>query len=312
MDILKLISGLVILLLSGRYLVVGGVGLAQSLKVSRLVIGVTVVSFGTSAPELLVSLQAALDGHPDMSMGNVIGSNISNIALVLAITAIILPIPVRSNSIKTDWPIMMGISILLYVFAINAVLGRAEGIILFLLLIAFIVYSIYTSRKKDKDLVDSEMSVKNYSVFFTLFLLVLSSVGLYFGSKWLVDGASNIAELLGISERVISITIVAFGTSVPELSTSAIAAFKKETDISIGNIIGSNIFNIAGVLGITASISPISISKELATFDIYWMLGISLMLFFLILPLKGGILKRWKGLLLLAVYISYVYILFAK
>ncbi len=312
MDILKLISGFIILLFSGRYLVVGGVNLAKSLKVSRLVIGVTVISFGTSAPELLVSLQAALEGHPDMSMGNIIGSNISNIALVLALTAIILPIPVRSNSIKFDWPIMMISSVLLYFFAIDSILGRFEGIIFIVFLIGFIVYSIYNSRKKDKDLINSEIPDKNYPIYQTIFLLAISSIGLYLGSKWLVDGASSIAQSLEISERVISITIVAFGTSVPELATSAIAAFKKETDISIGNIIGSNIFNITGVLGITATINPISISKQLATFDIYWMLGISLALFFLILPLKGGILKRWKGLVLLVIYISYVYLLFAK
>jgi cation:H+ antiporter len=311
MDILKLISGFIILLISGRYLVVGGVNLAQTLKVSRLVIGVTVVSFGTSAPELLVSLQAALEGKPDIAMGNVIGSNISNIALVLAITAIILPIPVRSNSIKTDWPIMMGISVLLYFFVTNGTLDRIEGILFVAILIGFIIYSIYNSRKKDKELIDNETDVKKYPISITLLLLAASSVGLYFGSRWLVEGASSIAEILGVSDRVISITVVAFGTSVPELATSAIAAFRKETDISIGNIIGSNIFNIAGVLGITAAINPISISKELATYDIFWMLGISLMLFFLIIPLKGGILKRWKGIILLTIYILYVYLLFA-
>jgi cation:H+ antiporter len=310
-DFLQLIAGLVILLYSGQYLVKGGVQLAQYLKVSRLVIGVTVVSFGTSAPELIVSVQAALAGHPDISMGNVIGSNISNIALVLAIAAIILPIPVRSNSLKFDWPYMMVASILLYVFTINLELNFIEGFIFFLMLIGFITYSIVRSRKKDKALLLQEQSQKLLPLWQTLVILVISAVGLVFGADWLVQGASNIALRMGVSERVISVSLIAFGTSVPELATSGVAAIKKESDISIGNIIGSNIFNILGVLGITGMITKIPVEDpRLVSVDIFWMLGISVLLFILILPLKGGILRRWKGALLFLVYISYIYLLY--
>lgn len=309
-DFLQLIAGLVILLYSGHYLVKGGVQLAQYLKVSRLVIGVTVVSFGTSAPELIVSLQAAVAGHPDISVGNVIGSNISNIALVLAISAIILPIPVRSNSLKFDWPIMMVASVLLYLFTINLELNFFEGLVFVLLLIAFITYSIMRSRRKDKELLLEEQKGKKLPLWQTLVILVISAIGLVFGADWLVEGASNIAIQMGVSERVISVSLIAFGTSVPELATSGIAALKKESDISIGNIIGSNIFNIFGVLGITGMVTKIPVNPNLVFFDIYWMLGISVLLFVFILPLKGGILKRWKGGLLFLVYAFYIFLLY--
>ncbi|MFW5656348.1 MAG: calcium/sodium antiporter [Bacteroidota bacterium] len=310
MELPKLAAGLVILLISGKYLVSSAVSLAQHLKVSRLVIGVTVVSFGTSAPELLVSLQAAIGGHPDISMGNVIGSNISNIALVLAISAIIYPIAVRSYSIKVDWPIMILAFVLLYVFSLDFNLGRIEGIIFLALLTGFIVFTIRNSRKKDQQLLLEEITDESMALWPALIILVVSAGGLAFGSHWLVEGAAVLARDLGISERVISITLIAFGTSIPELATSGIAAFKREADISIGNIIGSNIFNIFAVLGITSIITPIHVNEILVQVDIFWMLGISVLLFLFILPLKGGILKRWKGGLLFLTYLCYLYFLF--
>jgi len=310
LDFLRLIAGLGVLLFSGHYLVKGGVQLAQYLKVSRLVIGVTVVSFGTSAPELIVSVNAALAGHPDISVGNVVGSNISNIALVLAVSAMILPIPVRSNSLKIDWPIMMIASILLYLFTINLELNFFEGLLFFVLLIVFITLSIIRSRRKDKALLLEEKNEKLIPLWQALVILVLSATGLVFGANWLVEGASSIAIRMGVSERVISVSLIAFGTSVPELATSGIAALKKESDISIGNIIGSNIFNIFGVLGVTGMVTAIPVNQNLVFVDIYWMLGISVLLFLLILPLKGGILKRWKGLLLFLVYVAYIILLY--
>ena len=309
-DFLQLIAGLIVLLYSGHYLVKGGVQLAQYLKVSRLVIGVTVVSFGTSAPELIVSVNAALAGHPDISVGNVVGSNISNIALVLAVSAMILPIPVRSNSLKIDWPIMMIASLMLYFFTINLELNFFEGLLFFVLLIVFITLSIVRSRKKDKALLLEEKNEKLLPLWQALVILVLSAAGLVFGANWLVEGASSIALRMGVSERVISVSLIAFGTSVPELATSGIAAIKKESDISIGNIIGSNIFNIFGVLGVTGMVTTIPVNQNLVFVDIFWMLGISVLLFLLILPLKGGILKRWKGLLLFLVYASYIILLY--
>lgn len=311
MDYLYLFIGFVILLYSGDLLVKGGVALSSHFKISTLVVGVTVVSCGTSAPELFVSLDAALTGSPDIAIGNIVGSNISNIALVLGFTAILLPLPVRSNSIKFDWPFMMGASILFYLFILNQRLETYEGITFVVLLIIFMVWTIWKSRKESKGLA-TEFRAAKYSIFVSVVLIVLASVGLYFGANLLVDSAKNIALDFGVSERVVGLTLVAFGTSVPELATSAVAAYKKEMDISIGNIIGSNIFNILGVLGVTTIVKNINISQQIISFDVLIMLAISLLLFLLILPLRKGKLHRWKGFLLLSVYLIYIYMVFTK
>ncbi|MPQ48770.1 calcium/sodium antiporter [Marinifilum sp. N1E240] len=311
MDYLYLFLGFIILLYSGDLLVKGGVALSSHFRISTLVVGVTVVSFGTSAPELFVSLDAALSGSPDISIGNVVGSNISNIALVLGFTAILLPLPVRSNSIKYDWPVMMGASLLFYVFILNHKLETYEGIIFIILLISFMVWTIWNSRRENRGLAE-EFPEAKHSIPIAVLLLIASSVGLYFGANLLVDSAKNIAIEFGVSERVIGLTIVAFGTSVPELATSAVAAFKKEMDISIGNIIGSNIFNIFGVLGVTSIVKNIRITEAIISFDVLIMLAISVLLFLLILPLKKGKLHRWKGILLLSSYFIYVYLVFMK
>ncbi|MBL4560489.1 MAG: calcium/sodium antiporter [Labilibaculum sp.] len=311
MDYLYLFIGFVILLYSGDLLVKGGVALSSHFKISTLVVGVTVVSFGTSAPELFVSLDAALHGSPDIAIGNIIGSNIANITLVLGFTAILMPLPVRSNSIKFDWPFMMGASILFYLFILNQQLEYYEGIIFVILLIVFMVWTIWKSRKESRNL-SAEFQSAKYSIIIAVLLIVAASVGLYFGANLLVDSAKNIALEFGVSERVVALTLVAFGTSVPELATSAVAAYKKEMDISIGNIIGSNIFNILGVLGVTSILKNIFISQPIISFDILIMLGVSFLLFLLILPLHKGKLHRWKGFLLLSVYLIYIYLVFTK
>jgi len=314
MKYLQLVAGLaagfVILIYSGKYLIKGSISIAYRFKVSKLVIGLTVVAFGTSAPELFVSVMAAIDNHPGISVGNVIGSNIMNIALVLAITAMIFPIPVRKSSIKYDWPVMMLASLLFYIFILNGYLQFLEGLIFFVLLCAYIVFSIYYSRKNYNHL-DAVEEV-HFSTLVSVLLIVLSSAGLALGSDLLVKNAVKIADKLHIDDRIISITVIAFGTSLPELVTSAAAAFKKEMDISIGNIIGSNIFNILCVLGITSMIKKIEIPSMTMHFDVFWMLGIALLLFLFILPLKGGKLTRPKGLFLFMVYCIYVYLLLVK
>ncbi len=311
MEYLKLIIGLAVLVYSGHLLVKGGVSLSRHFKVSTLVIGVTVISFGTSAPELIVSLQAALQGYPAIAIGNVIGSNISNIALVLAFTAIIFPVAVSRNSAIFDWPFMMVASILFYIFLLDMNIVRVEGILFFLLLIVYILWSVLSSRKTMKR-DQTEVLPPTIGLFPSILLVVAAGAGLAFGSNWLVDGAATIAENFGVSERTISITLIAFGTSVPELATSAIAAFKKEADISIGNIIGSNIFNILAVIGITSTITPISIQDPLIlSFDTLWMIGISILLFLFMLPLKRSKIGRIKGILLLLVYVYYVLQVFA-
>jgi cation:H+ antiporter len=300
--------GFIILVFSGEYLVRGGVCLAKDLKISKLVIGMTIVAFGTSAPELSVSAIAAFKGHADIAIGNVIGSNITNIALVLAVTAIIFPISVNRQAIKFDWLVMMGASGLLYFFIIDSVLNLVEGLIFISLLLIYVVFSIRASRKV---YVEGEEEEKfNYPMWLALMLIVLASAGLAFGSTLLIDGASKIALKQGVSERVASITLIAFGTSLPELTTSMTAAFHKESDISIGNIIGSNIFNILGVLGVSSIISDIQITELTSTFDIFWMLAISMLLLLIVLFLRDGKTRRSQGSILFVLYWIYIYLLF--
>lgn len=311
MEYLLLIVGFLLLLFSGKYLVRGSVALADHYKVSKLVIGVTVVSFGTSAPEMFVSSIASYTNRPEVAIGNIIGSNIANIALVLAITSIIFPIPVRKNSTKIDAPFMLLVSLLMYLFMLsNLRLGRAEGLIFLILLISYIVFVLKKSRKEDViEDVDLDGSL---SKSISIVMILISTVGLALGSDLLVDNAEKIALRIGISQRVIAISLLAFGTSLPELTTSVVAAFKKEMDISIGNIIGSNIFNVLAVLGVSALVKPLAISLEFITFDIFWMLGISALLFLFILPFKGGKLTRLKGIILFLAYLVYLYFLILK
>ena len=266
-----------------------------------------IVSFGTSAPELLVSLKAALNDHPELAIGNVIGSNIANIALVLGITTMILPIVVKRSTARIDWPIMMGTIILFYIFILDQKIVWYEGVVLTLGLVAFNYY-MFWSAKKDKEIeaLDEETEeVKKSSMLVNILYIAGGAIGLALGASWLLDGAVVIAENFGVSEHVIGVTIVAFGTSVPELITSVVAAFKKHTDISVGNLIGSNIFNILGVVGITAMVKEIPVSMQVITNDIYWVLGIS----FLVFPLMiiGYKINRLRGFALFAAYCIYIY-----
>jgi len=316
MDYLILLAGFVALLLSGDFLVKGGVSLARHFKISTLVVGVTVVSLGTSAPELFVSLKAALTGHADLATGTVIGSNISNIALVLGLTAVILPLAVNKRSTLLDWPVMMAATLLFLIFILDGSLSLIEGIVFVILLVGFIFFSILQSRRQHTP--DSEQVKKpRYSLIISIFLIMLSAVGLRFGAQWLITGASSIARSFGISEYLISVSVIAFGTSVPELATSVIAAVKKETDISIGNIIGSNMFNIWGILGLTAIMrffkdkGSIKVNEHISDFDIYWLIGLCIMLLIMMLPVKSGRISRYKGVILVASYVIYLSIIFS-
>ncbi len=309
MAYIQFISGLLILIISGKYLVQGGVSIAKFLKISPLVIGMTVVAFGTSAPELIVSINAAISGNPEIAFGNVVGSNIANIALVLAATALLIPIPVHRNSLKNDWPMMMLVSLLLYVFILDDMIKFHEGIILFALLVAYISFLLYKSKKENISSSDEASDVKQMSLSISIIAVVLSSVGLAFGADFLVKGASDIALSWGVSKRVISLTIVAFGTSVPELTTSIMAALKKQTDISIGNIIGSNIFNISIVLGITSMIKTIPVDHIAFGFDIFLMIFVAILLLLFIYPFRTVYLNRIEGAILLFVYFAYMTLL---
>ena len=310
MDIFYLIIGLLILIVGGEFLVKGSVALAVRMKVSMVVIGLTVVSFATSAPELLVSIYAALNEHPDMALGNVIGSNIANISLVLGLTALISPLSFQPRLYRFDIPVMLFASVLFGVFLYTgSSLVFWEGAIFVVLVSLLTLYLISRSRReeKSKEIDDQEkMPLKRLVVY-----LIIGAVCLYFGSQFLVDGASGLARLMGITERVISISIVAFGTSVPELSASIIAALKNEKDLSIGNLIGSNIFNIFAVLGITSMIHPVSVIDDaLLSNDIWWMFGIALVLYPLMFLFKKRQIGRVEGLILCSVYLTYLILLF--
>lgn len=327
LNIGQLLLGILFLVTSGDYLVRGSVAIANHFKISSLVIGLTVVAFGTSAPELIVSLGAAVTGHPEIALGNVIGSNIANIALVLALTVIILPMPVAEQTIKRSWPFMFLAGLMLFAFMTNNNLTNAEGFVLFGLLIVFIISAIRSSHNIAPPLhLNKPANKHKISVY--IIWVILASAGLAIGSKFLITGASSIATQIGISERIISITIVAFGTSIPELTASIIAAFKKQTDISVGNIVGSNIFNVFAVIGITSAIQPIHFKFIEFRVDLIFMILIYLILLFAILPfrsivgtkglniserfnaIKGGNISRLAGILLVFLYVLYIFIIF--
>ena len=316
MSIFYAIIGLILLVIGGELLVRASVGLSFKLKLSKLVIGMTVVSFATSAPELIVSMKAAFDGHPDLALSNVIGSNIANIALVLGITAIISPLFVDREFFKINWPKMMLASLLLYFFLQNdMVLSRIEGAMLFAFLIAFVIILIYRARKlhlSAPEVIDESLQhTDNYKL---ILWLVFGGAALWFGSKLLIDGAIDIAKVFGISENVIGVSLVAFGTSIPELAASVIAALRKEKAISLGNLIGSNIFNIGSVLGITALIQPIQVlDSQILNNDIIWMLVISAILVpIAFLPPKRNSLSRLEGIILFAGYVAFIYMKFVN
>ncbi len=309
MDYLYLFGGLVVLLISGDFLLKGSVSLAGHFKVSKLIIGVVIVSFGTSVPELMVSVKAALSGHPDIAIGNVIGSNISNIALILGFTAILIPIHVKKKSICFDWSVMMFASVLLLVFTFDLKLQFVEGLIFIVLIIAYIFKSIYFSRKENIKS-NTEFETPKYNIYLSLLFVAISIIGLVIGANLLVSGGVGIARDFGVSERVISVSIIAFGTSLPELVTSIVAATRKELDIFIGNIIGSNIFNLLAILGITSMLKTINVNPLILKFDIYYLFFVSILLLIFMLPLNKGVVTRWKGLIFVLVYCLYIYLVF--
>ncbi|MCB7481404.1 calcium/sodium antiporter [Christiangramia sediminis] len=309
MSIVFLLIGFVLLVIGGEFLVRSSVALSLKLNISRMVIGLTVVSFATSAPELLVSLQAAIDGFSDISLGNVIGSNIANIGMVLGLTAMVSPLMVDRDFYRLNWPVMMIFSIVLYFLLMsNNELSRIEGGALLVGLIVYLFILIKRSRKKDKVVVEEvDESLRDVRGFKMTIWLIIGILALWGGSELLVKGAVDLATQLGISERVVSVTVIAVGTSVPELAASLIAAIKKEKAISLGNLIGSNIFNIASVLGLTALIKPIAIqSSAILTNDMFWMLGIAFILLPLLLIPKRSEMGRKEGFILLVAYSTFI------
>jgi len=307
MDLVYLIGGLLLLFISGELLVKGAVSIAYRFKISTLVVGLTVVSFGTSAPELFVSLRAALEGYPDIALGNVVGSNIANLGLVLAITLLIFPLNINGKVGRIDFPVLFAATIIFLIIVADGMISVAEGAFLVAVLAIYNYLLVKSSRRETKKN-NEVVTVTRREFYFGLLFIVLGIVGLKFGSEFFLDGAISIARNYGFSDHLIGVTIVAFGTSVPELATSIVAAVRRHADISIGNLIGSNVFNIHAVLGITAITSPISVSDKILSFDFLWMFGFVIALIPAIYFIKK--FKRYMGIILLLGYISYIYMSF--
>ncbi|MBT5615205.1 MAG: calcium/sodium antiporter [Flavobacteriales bacterium] len=307
-----LILGLALLFFGGEFLVRGSVAIALKMRISTLVVGMTIVSFATSAPELFVSLQAVLDGSSNIAFGNVIGSNIANITLVLGITAVIFRVQISQQTLTLNYPMMLLSSIVfgavLYFF--NGVpVGVGFLFIVMLLLFAWLL--ILTSRKDNLKAATEEELLEEVShdpIFISIAFFLVGIFLLKFGADFLVDSTKILAKNFGISDRIIAVTVVAIGTSIPELATSIVAALKKEDNLAIGNLIGSNIFNILAVLGVTASIKEINIiDAKILTFDYMWMIAITLIVGLFIYTFSKSQISRKEGIVLLLIYISYLY-----
>ncbi|MCW5900649.1 MAG: sodium:calcium antiporter [Flavobacteriales bacterium] len=303
MDVVLTIVGLVILVVGADLMIRGAVDLALRARISPLVVGLTVVSMGTSAPELVVALMAALKGSSIMAVGAVVGSNISNLSLVLGACILVFPIATDRDTRRIHWPVMMLVSLLFAVIIQDDRMARWEGMLFVTLLVGYVTWMVWSSRRATSGAATASTVVRA-PIWRSLLLLVLGVVGLGQGADWFVEGAAGIARTLGVSEQLIGVTVVAVGTSLPELVTSLIAAFRKQADISIGNLIGSNIFNLLGILGISAMVLPIAVRHDDFQLDLLFMLVIALLLLpFMWLFRRMG---PWHGLLLLAVYALYI------
>jgi len=301
-DYLYLVAGLIGLFFGGEALVRGSVGIAQRMAIPPLLIGLTVVGFGTSTPELLVSIDAAWRGVPDIALGNVVGSNIANILLIIGLSALVWPITVAGATLVRDATVMMLAAVILVpVFAMGQ-LGRPSGLVLVAGLAAYLVWAY---RQPGDTVTEEAGQAVPASALISILWVAGGLVSLMIGARFLVDGAVSIARGFGISEAFIGLTIVAVGTSLPELATSLIAAFRRHSEIAIGNIVGSNIFNILGILGLTALIAPIPVASRFLTFDLPVMIIVSLLLTFLLL--KRPVIGRMIGVAMLAGYVAYIW-----
>ena len=283
------------------------VDISLKLSIPKIIIGMTVVSFATSAPELIVSLNATLDGLPNFAIGNVLGSNIANIGLVLGIITIIYPISLKQRFYNTDFPLLIISTVLFYyvIYTENQI-SRVEGIIL-VIAITIILFYLFFFQKNDQSDFSEELDKDKISIFKSFLYILFSGSLLWLGSETLIKSSVSVANKLEISERIISITMVAIGTSVPELAASIVASLKKQNDLSIGNLIGSNIFNLLVVIGITSSIIPINgIDKSIINNDMLWVVLFSVIIFPLAYLGKRNVLTRKKGIILLALYLIFI------
>jgi len=306
MSVLFLVAGLVVLGIGAELLVRGGASLALGLRIRPLVVGLTVVAFGTSAPELAVSIRAALAGQGDVAAGNVVGSNIFNVAAILGLSAMICPLQVHARLIRVDIPIMLGVSLLAVAVLWSGDISRVEGVALAFGLLAYIVMTVRMARGDEPEMeaeAAAELPKAGGSIWLNLGLIVAGLGGLVLGADWFVRGAVDLARLMGMSEAVIGLTIVAAGTSLPELATSVVAAIRRHADIAAGNIIGSNIFNILGILGLSSAIQPYGTAGILPA-DMWVMVGFAVLL--LPMAARDFSLKRWEGAVLMAGFAAYI------
>ena len=305
--ILLLFVGLALLIYGAELLVRGASALATSVGISRLVVGLTVVAFGTSSPELAVSVMSAWKGQPGIALGNVVGSNICNVLLILGLSAVVSPLVVAHQVVRLEVPIMICTSVLLILFALDGELVRWEGTLLFAGVISYTIWTVRRSRRDLRDQPEADVAVPVMSSRTRQLCQIITGLALLIlGSKWLVDGAVAIARNLGVSELVVGLTIVAVGTSLPELATSVVASLHGERDIAVGNVVGSNIFNILCVLGMATLVSPsgLAVPPAALTFDLPVMLAVAVVC----LPvfMAGHRIDRWEGLIFLGYYVVYV------
>ena len=283
------------------------VELSYKLSIPKIIIGMTIVSFATSAPELIVSLNATMMGYSDFALGNVLGSNIANLGLVLGIVVIIYPITIKRRFYYTDFPLLIFSTAVFYLFiASNSEISRTEGIIM-LVFILLILFYLFYYQKPNTSTLDKDLSLGKEKVSTSFFLLVISAAVLWLGAETLIKSSISVANKFNVSERIISITMVAIGTSIPELAASVAASLKKHNDLAIGNLIGSNIFNLLVVMGITSIINPITgIDFDIISKDMIWVVAFSVLLLPLVYLQKRNKLNRIKGIILLALYIAFI------
>ena len=304
-SVFLIVSGFVLLIVGADFIVKGSVAIANKLKIPPLIIGLTIVAFGTSAPEFVVSVTSALQGAEGLVLGNVVGSNIANILLILGGAAIVYPVAVDKKSFYRDFSFLLLVSIVFTLFALSGTFVRWMGILMLLLLIAFVLLNYYSAKKSGQT--DTKSSASPWNDKGWLFVIggtVLGLAGIVYGADLLVDGAVMIAQYFGVSEEIIGLTIIAFGTSLPELATSCVAAYRKQSDLAVGNVLGSNIWNIVFILGVAATITDVSVPVQFIRFDIWIMLAATVVL----LPrvYRYGKISRTAGVLFVSSYILYL------
>ncbi len=306
MSILFILLGAALLYGGGELLVRNAVHLARRFGLSSLVIGLTVVAFGTSAPELAATLLSSLEGAPDLAIGNVLGSNIANVGLILGLTALIYPLQANRHFLKREVPLVVAAALILFPVLWGGQVGRLEGGVLFALLVAYLLYLFRTGdeEENDEDEADDEAEVPLWRA---LLLVALGVALLVLGAQSLITGAVEVAARLGVPERVVGLTVVALGTSLPELASSLVAALKRETDLLLGNVIGSNVFNVLAILGIASLVKPLPVAGGALT-DLWVVLGFSLVLWPLMA--RGSRLGRFGGALLFGAYVGYTLFLY--